>query len=247
MNEPLVSIITAVRNGERFIHDTINSVLSQAYDNIEYIIIDGASTDNTLSIINEYKDRVSKIISEPDKGPADAVNKGLALAGGDIIGLLNADDYLAEGTIRQVVECFNGYHPDIVCGDTIRLERDTGKITERRRSEINNMHIDMTIQHPTCYVRKEVYQKFKYNEHYKIAWDYECFTRMIRAGCTFYYCPDDIVYFRGGGLCSRFGVHFERFKIQWKYYSRIFALYRLTRKVCGHIFYSMLRRLGIKK
>ena len=105
---PKVSIITVVRNNELTIAYAIASVLSQDYPNIEYIIIDGASTDTTVSIIQSYGVQITKVISEPDKGIYDAMNKWIALATGDIIGILNSDDFYKDTTvISQVVEKFN--------------------------------------------------------------------------------------------------------------------------------------------
>src|SRR5436190_6658409 len=102
-----VSIITVVYNNERFVADAINSVLSQDHPDIEYIIIDGASVDDTLQVINNYKDRISKIVSEPDNGLYDAMNKGVQLATGEVIGILNSDDlYYDNHVISEVVEAF---------------------------------------------------------------------------------------------------------------------------------------------
>src|SRR4249919_2446252 len=106
-----VSIITVVYNNEKFIKDAIGSVLSQDYPDIEYIIVDGASTDNTMTEIDKYRSRISKIISEPDKGLYDAMNKGVQLATGDVIGILNSDDlYYDNHVISQVVDAFSTGH-----------------------------------------------------------------------------------------------------------------------------------------
>ena len=117
MNNPLVSIITVVYNGEKHIEQTINSVLNQTYSNIEYIIIDGDSTDNTLNIIKKYEDKIAHFISEKDSGIYNAMNKGLALTKGEIISILNADDYYFENTLQQVVDIFSTSQSDIVYGN----------------------------------------------------------------------------------------------------------------------------------
>tara|TARA_B100001113_G_scaffold243238_1_gene200107 strand:+ start:772 stop:1524 length:753 start_codon:yes stop_codon:yes gene_type:complete len=115
-NEKLISIITVVKNGENTIERSIQSVLNQNYKNIEYIIIDGNSSDNTLSIIKKYKDKVSFFLSENDEGIWDAMNKGIKKAKGDIIGFLNADDYYYKNSLRTVNNYFNNFDIDFLFG-----------------------------------------------------------------------------------------------------------------------------------
>ncbi len=111
-----ISIITVVRNNQDTIRDAIESVLNQTYKDIEYIIIDGASTDKTLEIINEYKDKISKIISEPDRGIYDAMNKGLALASGEVVGILNSDDfYINNLVIQKIADEIDWTAPCVIC------------------------------------------------------------------------------------------------------------------------------------
>src|ERR1700739_123500 len=114
---PLVSIITVVYNGSKYIEQTINSVLNQSYKNIEYIIIDGGSTDDTLNIIKRYESKIDYWQSEPDEGIFFAMNKGISLAKGELIGIINADDFYLPGTVKNVVEADNVYHADIYHGD----------------------------------------------------------------------------------------------------------------------------------
>jgi glycosyltransferase involved in cell wall biosynthesis len=105
-SEPLVSIITVVFNGERYLEETIKSVINQTYKNIEYIIIDGGSTDNTLNIIKKYEDKIDYWISEKDKGIYDAINKGIKLSRGELIGIINADDYYEIDVLEKVVSIY---------------------------------------------------------------------------------------------------------------------------------------------
>ena len=113
----LVSIITVVYNGEKHIEQSIKSVLAQTYSNIEYIIIDGVSTDGTLDIVRKYEPKITQVISEKDTGIYNAMNKGLAMANGDVIAILNADDYYYPETIETVINQFKQSKADVVYGD----------------------------------------------------------------------------------------------------------------------------------
>ena len=106
MAYPKITIITACLNAARTVEATIRSVLDQNYPNLEYIIIDGVSTDGTLEIVDKYEDKITKIVSEPDKGIYDAFNKGISLATGDLIGILNADDFYAPWTMTTIQKAF---------------------------------------------------------------------------------------------------------------------------------------------
>lgn len=118
MTSPKISIVTISYNSEKTIEDTILSVISQDYPNKEYIIIDGASTDNTLNIIAKYKANISKVISEKDDGISDAFNKGISNSTGDIICLINSDDRLLPGALSKVAQEFDG-KADIYCGNVL--------------------------------------------------------------------------------------------------------------------------------
>ena len=117
-----VSIITVCYNSAKTIKRTIKSVAEQDYEEIEYIIIDGGSTDGTLDIIDRYKDKISVLVSEPDEGIYDAMNKGIARATGDIIGFMNSDDWYADGAIVAIAEAFKKTEAEIVYGKTIISE-----------------------------------------------------------------------------------------------------------------------------
>lgn len=129
MGNTKISIITVCYNSEKTIEDTIKSVVSQSYPNIEYIIIDGVSTDNTLEIVNKYQEKISKIISEKDNGLYDAINKGINIASGEIIAILNSDDlYQDNKVIEEVVELFRKDNLETCYGDLVYVDRlDTSK------------------------------------------------------------------------------------------------------------------------
>lgn len=124
MHQPKVSVITPVYNGERFIRRTIESVLGQNYKNVEYIVVDGASTDGTREILREYENKISRIISEPDTGMYDAINKGMKAAKGDILCYLNADDLFFPDTIELVRQRFEKYAIDLCFGNCLYIDEN---------------------------------------------------------------------------------------------------------------------------
>ncbi len=204
MNNPLVSIITVVYNGEAFIEQAIKSVLNQTYQNIEYIVIDGASTDKTLQLINQYQAKISTIISEKDTGIYNAMNKGLALAKGEIIALLNADDYYELDTINSVVNHFNLNNTDIVYGNLTKLRAINGKVYFKEVApDISLMEKTMPIFHPATFIKKQVYDKIGgFNEAYKLSADYDFIYRAYNAGYNFNYINQTLTFFRIGGASN---------------------------------------------
>ncbi len=181
-----VSIVTVCFNSEQTIRDTLESVVSQSYEDIEYIIVDGASTDGTLAIVDEFKDRIARVVSEPDGGIYDAMNKGISLATGDLVGLLNSDDFFAsENAVSEIVECFRGNDElDIVFGDLVYVNSKTDSTVRRfyssRRFRPWKLRFGFMPPHPATYVRKRVYDNFGlYSLDYRIASDYEMFVRWL--------------------------------------------------------------------
>ena len=185
MNQPKVSIITVAYNSEKTIEDTIKSVVNQTYKNIEYIIIDGQSADNTLQICEKYKNGISKLVSEQDKGIYDAMNKGIEYASGDIIGILNSDDFYAnDNVIDNVVEVFNQQQVDAVYANLVYVDaEDTNKITRTwiaKSYQPNAFLKGWMPPHPTFFLKKECYQKYgTYSLKLKSAADYELMLRLI--------------------------------------------------------------------
>jgi len=183
-----VSIITATFNSEKNIQRTIDSIVNQDYHDIEHIIIDGGSTDDTLKILKENKTRISKYISEKDKGIYDALNKGIKLATGDIIGFLNSDDvFTNKHVISRIVNCFKTNKTDLVYGNLVyRSKKDnTNKKTIRYwRSNVYSpgcLKWGWMPPHPTLYCKREVYKDWGlYDETYKIAADYDFILRVFK-------------------------------------------------------------------
>lgn len=199
-----VSIITIAYNSAETIEDTIKSVVSQDYEELEYIIIDGGSADGTLTIIDKYKDSIAKVISEPDKGIYDAMNKGVEHATGVLVGILNSDDlYADEKVVSDVVNKIG--NNDAIYADLVYVDRDaTEKVTRYWKS--GEYKKDAFVKgwmppHPTFFVRKECYDKYgAYNLKLKSAADYECMLRMIhKHEISLAYLPRVITKMRVGG------------------------------------------------
>lgn len=182
-----ISIITVVYNNEVTIRQAIESVLNQSYPNIEYIIIDGNSKDNTVSIIEEYKNRLGCFITEPDKGLYDAMNKGIQAATGDVIGILNSDDlYQDLDVIMDVMHQFdNDAKLDILYGDLVYVKSDdTNKIVRNWKSKgyYNRFFENANVPpHPSLFVKSKVYNEAGlFDLDYKIAADYEFMLRIFK-------------------------------------------------------------------
>ncbi|XOA42571.1 MAG: glycosyltransferase family 2 protein [Candidatus Nealsonbacteria bacterium] len=182
---PLISIITVVLNNKNTIGETISSVLGQNYENIEYIVIDGGSTDGTLSIINKFKDKIQKIVSEPDKGVFDAMNKGITIASGDIVGILNSGDiYNSKEVIKEIVNVFEKENPDCMWGDLVYVDaKNTDKIIRLWKSskyKEGKFQKGWMPPHSTFFVKKQIYKKYgKFNLSFPISADYELMLRFL--------------------------------------------------------------------
>ena len=205
-----ISIITVVYNNQKTIKDAIESVLAQNYTNIEYIIIDGNSNDGTLDVINNYASKITKIISEKDNGIYDAMNKGLKLATGDVIGILNSDDLYANNSIlNEVMKHFNNdMNLDILYGDLVYVKHDNvDKIVRRWTSKPyypNFFENGGVPPHPSLFVSSRVYQEAGYfNLKYRLAADYEFMLRIFKTfSFKIKYLPLVFVNMRLGGATN---------------------------------------------
>jgi len=203
-----ISIITVVLNNKSYLEDCINSVLNQSYRNIEYIVIDGGSTDGTLDVIRKFEKYISKWISEPDLGIYDAMNKGITLATGDLIGILNSDDIYAEkGVIGYVASCFSNNAVATCYGDLVYIKgNDAEKYV--RSWKAGDYSRDKFIKgwmppHPTFFVRRHVYEQHGlFNLNFPLAADYELMLRFLyKYNVSTAYLPKVLVKMRTGGSC----------------------------------------------
>ena len=179
VNKPLISVITVTLNSEKTVAKAIESVLNQTYDRVEYIIMDGGSTDSTVQIAEEYKERFAakgyelKIVSEPDRGMYDALNKGVALATGDIIGQINSDDWYEPIALETVANKFMEDPFDLFWSD-LRILKKTGNIIKKAR--IRKVVSTKDWNHPTTFIRAEVYK----NNPYSLISMYDDFELILR-------------------------------------------------------------------
>ena len=182
-----VSIITVSYNSMETIERTILSVLNQSYRNIEYIIIDGGSKDNTLHIIRKYQSNIKHLISEPDKGISDAFNKGILLAEGEIIGILNSDDWYESDTIDTAVRELNKSHSDFLVGALRYWDKNGNNfiVHPDKISDKKVYYMMPNLNHPASFFRSDVYKAVGiFNLKYKYAMDYDFFLRVFQAKKT---------------------------------------------------------------
>lgn len=205
-----VTVITATWNSAATISETLDSLSLQDYNNIEYIVIDGASIDNTVEIVKKYGDMVSKIVSENDNGIYDALNKGIGLADGDVIGFLHSDDFFSNSNvISKIAEAFNDQNVDAVYGDLDYVAKDDiTKIIRRWKSgpfEYGNLRNGWMPPHPTFYLRKKHYERLgKFNLSYSISADYDSILRFLwKNRLVPKYIPSVLVKMRVGGESNR--------------------------------------------
>lgn len=201
-----VSVITVCYNNSQTIEETIKSVVTQDYKNIEYILVDGASTDGTLQIIDRYKKQLSTVVSEKDKGIYFAINKGIALATGDVVAILHADDFYADQTvISKVVHAFETTQSDTVYGDLQYVDRnETAKVIRNWKASDyskDNFLKGWMPPHPSFFAKRNCYTRFgSFNTALTSSADYELMLRFLyKNNCSTAYIPEILVKMRAGG------------------------------------------------
>lgn len=244
-----ISIITTTYNSASTIKDTLESVNSQNYSIIEHIIVDGGSKDNTLNLVERYGKSVSTVISEPDKGIYDAMNKGIKAATGDVIGMLNSDDFFtSDDIIETVVDNFKNSDIDALYGDIHFVNPDDiSKCVRYYSSAIfkpSLFRFGFMPAHPSFYMKRELYEKHGlYSLDYKIASDYDLLIRYLhREKIKYKYINKDFVTMRTGGVstenfnsivtlnkeivkaCKKYGIYTNMFILSFKYLYKLFEL-----------------------
>jgi glycosyltransferase involved in cell wall biosynthesis len=247
---PLVTIITVVLNGEKHLKDSINSVACQDYSNIEYIIIDGGSQDNTLNIIKEYENLIDIWYSEPDLGIYDAFNKGISLARGEIIGFINSDDWYNPNIIGHVVDILKKEEFDMFCGKLAFWKEE--KELYRFQSNPQKMSSLMSIPHQTVFLKKDLHIQWGgYSNNFKIASDYHFLLNLSKSGCKIRISDKIIANMRFGGVSS---INLMQANVE---FLKIKNLFYPKRKIYNYIFFLkscfkfkmklLLENLGLKE
>ncbi len=230
MKSPKVSIITVVYNGENTLEKTIKSIVNQNYDNLEYIIIDGASKDNTINIIHNYEDSISKYISEPDAGIYNAMNKGIEMATGNYLWFMNSGDEIADkNTLKQIFDTHAD--GDIYYGDTMMIDAEGNHIGTRRLQPPENLNWKsfkkgMLVSHQSFIVKKDLIDL--YNEKYRFSADFEWCLVALKRAQKIIHTHQLLSLFLDGGVTKqniKAGLK-ERFKIMCQYYGTIPTLYQ---------------------
>ena len=200
-----ISVITITYNSERTLEDTIKSVISQDYDNLEYLIIDGGSKDHTLDIVQKYRDKIAVVVSEPDNGISDAFNKGIRLASGEVIGIINSDDLLLPGALKAVAKAYEE-SVDVYRGRTIRWN----DVTDVKTRSIPSMRFPANsikkrpICHQSTFVTKRAYEKYGvFDVNLKYMMDKDLLIRLYEAGIGWKYVDADLAVSRSGGVTDR--------------------------------------------
>ncbi len=236
-NKPLISIVTVVYNGEKHLEQTINSVLGQNYDNVEYIIIDGGSTDGTFEIIKKYEDAIDYWISEQDSGIYDAMNKGVSLCSGEYVTFLNADDWYNQDSVCHITDEIIVNRVDFLYGNLNFIKLDG-------RSQIwqgNSKNDGREIPHPTCFIKREVLLEVGFNMKLKIAADYDLILSLFSRDISKKYINKTIANFRAGGISElSFRTIYEDFLVT-KNHLGLFTAWRNSKPKIASFFRGYLK------
>ena len=183
---PRISVITITYNSAATLEETIRSVTSQDYPALEYVIIDGGSTDGTLDIVQKYKEQIQVVVSEPDKGISDAFNKGIARATGEIIGIINSDDILLPGALQAVAEAYDP-QVDVYSGLILFWNEETDETFPSYPDvTFDTLKLQYNVAHPARFVRKDAYQRYGlYRVDLRYMMDIELLVRFYKQGARF--------------------------------------------------------------
>ena len=203
MEQPLVSIITVTFNAKDFLEETFRSVWSQTYPNIEYIVVDGASTDGTRELIEANQDKIARWVSEPDKGLYDAMNKGIRMATGELIGIVNASDYFGKDTVEAVVQVYLAHPETGILHGNVNMLNEDGSFFKLKKPQSDDLTKGMCFYHPTCFVARKVYDKLGgFDLAFRYSADYDFLLRCQVAGIPFIYIDKVLSNFRRGGVST---------------------------------------------
>lgn len=203
MTKLKISIVTITYNSEATLEDTIRSVTTQGYPDLDYVIIDGGSTDGTLDIVQKYKDRIKVVISEPDNGISDAFNKGINYATGEVIGIINSDDILLPGALQKVAD---QYEPEVDVYSGLILfwnEKTDETFPSDSDVEFDKLKLQYNVAHPARFIRRDAYLQYGlYREDLRYMMDIELLCRFYKQGAKFLKINEPLAKFRIGGATN---------------------------------------------
>lgn len=258
-NDFSITIITVTYNAQNHLRQAIESVLAQTYSSVEYIIIDGASTDDTLDIIRSYEDAIDHWMSEPDEGIYNAMNKGIALATGDIIGLVNADDVIYSNTLERVAAALSENPKAGFTMGSVELALENGTVigvTSPLADDdlATRMWREMPCPHQGMYVKREIYETIGlYEEHYRLRADYDLLLRLLKADVPYVRLERPVGFFRLGGQSGGLRTWLETRRILAAYnrpklpsYLSILSsvLKMILSKILPYLLFKKLKRLN---
>lgn len=200
---PKISVITITFNSEKTLEETIKSVVTQDYDNLEYLIIDGGSTDKTIEIVEKYRDRIAFVLSEPDRGISDAFNKGIAHATGEIIGIINSDDLLLPGALDTVASFYTP-NIDVYSGNVLMWNENNDRTYIRKPTiEFKSLRKQFKACHPARFISRKAYENYGvYSLDYRYCMDVDLLIRFYKSGAKVIHIDKELTKFRIGATSS---------------------------------------------
>jgi len=233
---PLISIVMVTFNCDLYLRQALESVLNQSYSNVEVIVVDGGSTDDTLEIIQSFGDAVAYWQSEPDEGIYDAMNKGINLATGNWIGFKNADDWYCEGAFEQLVRSINS-NPDVDFwyGNSFSVVQEEPLEVSPFFTDHKTLGGNPGIDHRSCFIRTDLHRKIQFDTRYRLAADFDVFWRLKKAGALFAHLNSFISYKRYGGASDGTEVLKESFAINLKYAGFFYAYFSRFKSWLGFV------------
>ena len=225
--KPLISVITVVLNGEKYLEEAISSIIKQTYDNIEYIIIDGGSTDRSLDIIQKYENHIDLWITEKDSGLYNAMNKGISLSSGDFVGFVGSDDYLYLNTLEKLAKAAKKGTIDYTVGP-VDIIIENGQLKEKilvlpNFLMQNRFIFDMATHHLSFYVSRKIINKIgNFDENFNIRSDYDMTISVISKSKKKFNFTNSVGSFREGGVSGSYSSYFENFNILRKHGISVF-------------------------
>lgn len=225
---PLVTIVTVVYNGEKYLEQTIQSIITQNYDNVEYIIIDGHSSDRTLEIIKKHENQIDYWVSEEDKGIYAAMNKAIDCASGEVIAFLNADDWYEPGTIKEIAEIFSGDKTlDFVFATENKID-ENGQFIKVARIKMSEARRLMPLAHPALFIKTHLHKARPFDLSFKIGADYDFVLSILEQNPNYYYIDKPLTNFRSIGISATTNLRAENFRIHMKHFGFFYAIYAIV-------------------